>query len=194
MIIAEPVGSCIPATASNQKDRIKMKQFLTRYSRQVTDAGSSRRSQCGFSPKAAYIFEKQLEELISLIVNRIDELSIDEVSELESLLMTKHPDIPVVKISAKTGEGMEQLVSMIDQQGEFGSRILELDYDIYAEGEAELGWLNSSLQVQADLPFDLDGLLLDIIERLRIALEAINAETAHLKTIGVGDAAHAAAN
>ena len=54
-------------------------------------------------PEAA-IFEKQLEEA-DFLINRIDELSIDEVSELESLLMTKHPDIPVVKISAKTGEG-----------------------------------------------------------------------------------------
>ena len=201
VIIAEPVGSCtdLVATVVQPLKHLHQNEFEVAPYGVILKPSHGRRilkgeANAGFSPKAAYIFEKQLEEADFLIVNRIDELSIDEVSELESLLMTKHPDIPVVKISAKTGEGMEQLVSMIDQQGEFGSRILELDYDIYAEGEAELGWLNSSLQVQADSPFDLDGLLLDIIERLRIALEVINAETAHLKTIGVGDAAHAVAN
>ena len=151
-------------------------------------------ANAGFSPKAAYIFEKQLEEADFLILNRIDELSAPQIEELETLLAQKHPDIPVVKISAKTGEGMEQLLEQLELRGEFGNRILELDYDIYAEGEAELGWLNCSLEVNSDQAFDLDELLLDIVERMRIRLDQTNAETAHLKTIGVGDAAHAVAN
>ena len=56
------------------------------------------------------------------------------------------------------------------------------------------GWLNSSLKVTAIPAFELDALLLDLIERMRIRLAELNAETAHLKTIGVGDAAHAVAN
>ena len=40
-------------------------------------------------------------------------------------------------------------MEVLDQQGQFGRRILELDYDVYAAGEAELGWLNSSLRVTA---------------------------------------------
>ena len=36
----------------------------------------------GFSPQAAYIFKKQLEEADVIVINRIDELSADEADEL----------------------------------------------------------------------------------------------------------------
>ena len=68
------------------------------------------------------------------------------------------------------------------------------DYDIYAEGEAELGWLNSSVTVVADQPFDLDRLLVDLVERLRLDLAARDAETAHLKTIGLWEGYYGVAN
>ena len=83
---------------------------------------------------------------------------------------------------------------MLDQRGVFGRRILDLDYDIYAEGEAELGWLNSSLHVTAPKAFPLDDLLLAIVRRLRKALQAERAETAHLKTIGLWEGFYGVAN
>jgi hypothetical protein len=83
---------------------------------------------------------------------------------------------------------------MMDQQGEFGRRILELDYDTYAEGEAELGWLNANLAVSSEQPFSLDSLLLDIINDLRAAFIQQQAEAAHLKAIGLSDGFHGVAN
>ena len=71
---------------------------------------------------------------------------------------------------------------------------MEVDYDIYAEGEAELGWLNSSLTVTAANEFDLDALLLAIITRLRDSLAEIDAETAHLKAIGMAEGHYGVAN
>ena len=68
-------------------------------------------------------------------------------------------------MSAKTGAGFDALLEVLDQQGHFGRRILDLDYDVYAEGEAELGWLNSSLRVTAPAPFSLDDLCLNIVQR-----------------------------
>ncbi len=201
IILAEPVGSCtdLVATVVQPLKHLHQQQFEVAPYGVILKPSHGRRilkneANTGFSPKAAYIFEKQLEEADFLILNRIDELTVTEISELESLLKQKYPDTPIIKMSAKTGEGMQQLLEAIEQQGEFGNRILELDYDIYAEGEAELGWLNASLRVTADAPFDLDALLLDIIECLRTRLEEVKGETAHLKTIGVGDAAHAVAN
>ena len=83
---------------------------------------------------------------------------------------------------------------MLAQQGQFGQRVMEVDYDIYAEGEAELGWLNSQINVVSSQPFDLDALLLDIIGRLHQRFETIGAEAAHLKTIGLCDGSYAVAN
>jgi len=71
---------------------------------------------------------------------------------------------------------------------------MEVDYDIYAEGEAELGWLNSQVVVESPKNFALDALLMDLIRRLHGRLLASSAEAAHLKVIGLCDASYAVAN
>jgi hypothetical protein len=50
------------------------------------------------------------------------------------------------------------------------------------------------MRVTADDPFDLDGLLLDIVQRMRTCLAEAGAETAHLKTIGLWEGFHGVAN
>ena len=95
---------------------------------------------------------------------------------------------------AKTGEGFDALVEMFEQRGHFGRKILDLDYDIYAEGEAELGWLNSSFVATGDQEFSLDELLVGIVQNLKQTLGDRGAETAHLKTIGLWEGYHGVAN
>jgi G3E family GTPase len=201
VILCEPVGSCTDLVAtviqplvSMYGDRFDVAPYgvilKPSHGRRIL----SREPRGGFSPKAAYIFQKQLEEADFLIINRVDQLTPAEVDELADLVQASQPGVPVLRLSARTGEGLEELLEFLAQQGQFGRRILELDYDIYAEGEAELGWLNSSLRVTADEPFDLDGLLLDIVRRLQVSLADAAAETAHLKTIGLWEGFHGVAN
>ncbi len=201
VILCEPVGSCTDLVATVIQPMIQMydgKFDVAPYGVILKPSHGRRilrdEPRAGFSPKAAYIFKKQLEEADFLIVNRIDQLAPAEVDELVALLEASQPGVPLLRMSARTGEGLDGLLEMLEQRGEFGRRILDLDYDIYAEGEAELGWLNSSLRVTADESFDLDGLLLDIVQRLRSRLADAGAETAHLKTIGLWEGFHGVAN
>jgi hypothetical protein len=151
-------------------------------------------SQGGFSPQAEYIFRKQIEEADFVIVNRIDELSPDAVDSLAGLIESQFPDRPIIRMSAKTGEGFPALLEFLDQRGDFGRRVIDVDYDVYAEGEAELGWLNSQLTIRADRPFELDGFLLRLLARLRDSFAVVSAETAHLKAIGLWEGYYAVAN
>ena len=116
------------------------------------------------------------------------------MAELSELVAKEFPGVPVLKMSAKTGKGFEALTELLDQRGNFGRKILNIDYDVYAEGEAELGWLNSSMTVTAPKPFDLDALLLEVISRLQTSLRAQGAEVAHLKAIGMHDLSFGVAN
>src|SRR5262249_48677123 len=151
-------------------------------------------SSSGFSPKAAYIFRKQLEEADAIAINRIDELKPGDLAELTTLIEQHFPGVPLLRVSAKTGAGFDRLTELLDQEGNFGRRILDIDYDPYAEGEAEMGWLNCSARVEAPAPFALDALLLDVIERLRQAFAVEGHEVAHLKTIGLSEASFGVAN
>ncbi len=201
VILAEPVGSCtdLVATVIQPIKRLFDAEFSIHpyavlmkpsHGKKIlkNDKGS------GFSPKAAYILKKQLEEADVILVNRIDELATEDVDELTALVDEHFPGTPVLRTSALTGEGFEALVEFLEQDGDFGSKILDIDYDIYAEGEAELGWLNSSVRVTAETAFSLDQLLIDVISQLQVSFREKEVETAHLKVIGLWEGFYGVAN
>ena len=201
VILAEPVGSCtdLAATVLQPLMCLYGKKFSIAPYSVLLKPSHGRRilkgdAKAGFSPNAAYIFHKQLEEADLIVVNRIDELSTGEATELVNLLEERHPGVPVLKASAKTGEGFDAYFEFLSQEGDFGRRLLDVDYDVYAAGEAELGWLNSSVAVSASATFALDSLLTRIVSLLKARLDAENAETAHLKTIGLCDGYYGVAN
>jgi G3E family GTPase len=198
VILAEPVGSCTDLVATVAQplkdlygDRFQVAPYAVLFKpshglRILRDEKSA-----GFSPKAAYIFRKQLEEADAIAINRIDEMTPAAVEELADLVKSVYPGTPILRLSAKTGQGFQALTELLDQEGNFGRKILDIDYDTYAEGEAEMGWLNSSVHVTARKSFRLDELLLEIISRLQSNLEG---EVAHLKLIGLGGNSFAVAN
>lgn len=200
VILAEPVGSCtdLVATVIQPIKKLYDAQFSIAPYAVILKPSHGQKilsgTAGGFSPKAEYILTKQLEEADVVLINRIDELSEETADELDCLLKEKHPRTPVLRISAKTGTGFDSLVEFLAQDGDFGRRILDIDYDIYAEGEAELGWLNASLRIRAEHEFPLDELLIGIIETLRLSLREAGAEPAHLKAIGLWEGFFGVAN
>src|SRR5262249_20129137 len=102
--------------------------------------------------------------------------------------------VPVLPVSARAGEGFAAYLELLDQEGNFGRKILDIDYDVYAAGEAELGWLNASAHVEAASPFALDDLLLEVVSRLGETLHGLGQEVAHLKAIGLWEGIFGVAN
>ena len=201
VILAEPVGSCtdLVATVIQPIKRLFEAEFsIAPYSVILKPSHGERilrnEQRAGFSPKAAYILKKQLEEADAILINRIDELQPQQVQELVELIQEHYPGTPILRLSARTGEGFEPMFEFLEQEGDFGRRVLDIDYDIYAEGEAELGWLNAGMRITAEEKFSLDELLLDVVTRLRDTLAEAEAETAHLKTIGLWEGFFGVAN
>jgi Ni2+-binding GTPase involved in maturation of urease and hydrogenase len=211
VILAEPVGSCTDLVATVVQplkdlygDRFEVAPYpvLFKPSHGLRILGGDSTSPAapekgkgegGFSPKAAYIFRKQLEEADAIVINRLDELAPTALKQLMDLMTQAFPGTPLLQLSAKTGQGFDALTALLDQRGEFGRKILDIDYDVYAEGEAELGWLNSSIKVAAPAAFAVDALLLTVVTRLREALAPLG-EVAHLKAIGLAEGSFGVAN
>jgi len=200
VILAEPVGSCTDLVATVVQPLMQLfgKRFDVAPYGVILKPSHGKKilsgTQGGFSPKAQYIFKKQLEEADFVVINRSDELSVEELDQLTALVAIEAPGIPILRTSAKSGDGFDTLLEMLEQRGDFGRRVLDIDYDIYAEGEAELGWLNMSMTASADRAFNLDDLIVDIVDTLRQSLAASGAETAHLKAIGLWEGFSAVAN
>ena len=126
VILAEPVGSCtdIVATVVQPLRRLYQDKFAVAPYGVILKPSHGRKiltnaTNAGFSPQAAYIFKKQLEEADFVILNRIDELRPDEVDELAGLIAAEYPGIPVVRMSAKTGAGFARAAGSAGPAGQF---------------------------------------------------------------------------
>ena len=199
VIIAEPVGSCTDLSATVIEplrqlygDQYEVGPLAVLLKPEHGQKILADESGVGFSPKAAYIFLKQIEEADVVVINKTDKLSAAERDRLVKLVQDRFPGKEVLAVSAKQGHDFGKLSTAM---GRTATRLLtpEVDYDIYAEGEAELGWLNCTLRLSGK-PFDLDGLLVRYVERLARACELAGAEPAHLKVLGAADGATAIAN
>ena len=203
IIIAEPVGSCTDLVATVieplrqlHADRYEVGPLAVLLKPEHGRKILRRQEGVGFSPKAAYIFLKQLEEADVVAVNKIDKLSRAERSELAALVRERFPDARVLAVSARTGDGFERLIGALDESPATHRRSMEVDYDVYAAGEAELGWLNCTVRLQEarGAPLEMDDLVLDLVARLRTALLEQGAEPAHLKVLAQADGETAIAN
>ena len=58
---------------------------------------------------------------------------------------------------------------------------MDVDYDTYADGEALLGWLNATCQVESSAPFDGNDFLTRIAAAVQARLAAVDIEIAHFK-------------
>src|SRR5439155_20603635 len=57
----------------------------------------------------------------------------------------------------------------------------DVDYDVYADGEAPLGWFNATWRIDASTPFDGNALLLDLARDVKRTMNGLGLEIAHLK-------------
>lgn len=188
-ILAEPVGSCTDLVATVVHPLRKFLHdtlevlpygvlFKPSHGQKILSGQGS-----GFSPQAAYIFHKQLEEADYFILNRIDTLDESLRLEIRQLIHQVDAGVRLFEVSAKTGEGFEALFEFLltAESTNVGSRILEIDYDTYADGEAELGWLNSAAVAEFPDSVSISEMCYELVGRCQSALVAMPATIAHLK-------------
>ena len=200
VIMAEPVGSCtdLVATVSEPIRRFYAGEFLVGPYAVLLKPEHGlkilRGQEGGFSPKAEYIFLKQLEEAGLLVINKIDVLDEPQLTELQRALRRRFPEKPLLAISAKVGQGVDQLLTALDAVAPPTEDFIEVDYDVYADGEAELGWLNATFAIESPLPVDLDRFAAGLMRALGQQINAIGAEIAHLKVLARTPEASSVAN
>ncbi len=188
VFLAEPVGSCtdLVATVSYPLRRIYGDRFSIAPLSVLLDPHRAARMlglQSGrvFSDKVRYVYEKQLEEAHVLVVNKKDELAPGLEDDLLGALAARYPAARRFCVSARDGVGLDPWFDAIESEELPSGPAIDVDYDRYAEGEALLGWLNATIRVAADAPFDASRFLERLAERMRRLLAEASIEIAHLK-------------
>ncbi|MCA9887454.1 MAG: hypothetical protein KC546_03740 [Anaerolineae bacterium] len=181
IILAEPVGSCtdiistvIKPLESKYPDRYEVAPFAV-----MVDPT---RDLAAFPESMSQLFRWQLEEADQIILNKIDSLSTQEREQHLQRLQTAFPNTQMVSLSARSGEGVAAWLAQILSQSRQPHNVVPIDYIVYAEAEAVLGWLNASLTLQSDLAFSAKAWVADFLGALAQHIQSADAEIAHIKT------------
>ncbi len=192
VLVGEPVGSCTDISATVLQPikallaaRYNLSPFTVLIDpfrlQEVLDPRMNR----FLHPSALYIVRKQLEEADLIAINKLDLLDADDLADLQARARELFPGIPQITLSALSGYGVDEWLSLVLQrQAESaGHHIADVDYDVYAEGEAVLGWLNATILLSSHVPTEWRIFLRALLENLKSAFAARSAEIAHVKAL-----------
>ncbi len=156
IFLAEPVGSCtdLMATVTYPLRRLYGEEFAIAPLSVLVDPVRAQhvlglRTGKTFSDKVLYIYRKQLEEANLIIIAKRDLLSQAEQDELAQALQAQFPQAEVLAVSVRDQAGLTPWLERIQATEVEKAPSMDVDYELYAEGEARLGWLNATLDVTA---------------------------------------------
>ena len=186
--IAEPVGSCtdLVATVTYPLRRIYGGEFSIAPLSVLVDPVRALRvfgleSGGTFSGKVRYIYRKQLEEADVIVINKCDLMETKKRQPLRDRLAVEFPRAEILEVSARRGEGLDAWFDRITAAEQVTRIMMEVDYELYAEGEALLGWLNGTVQLKSETAFDANEILKRLATGIQDRLQRDGAEVAHLK-------------
>lgn len=188
IIIAEPVGSCTdlsatilqPLKAHFGKEFAVSPLTVLVDPKRLSDVLNEENS--GLHPSAVYIICKQIEEADIVAISKADLLTPEEVEDLKIRAAKKWPNTTVLTLSSRTGEGLDEWLKEVTSRDEAGTNLAEVDYDIYAEGEAVLGWLNVTFELKGT-SVNWNSFAKDLLAALSQRFDDLSAEVGHVKLI-----------
>ncbi len=197
--IAEPVGSCtdLVATVTYPLRRMYGDAFAIAPLSVLVDPVRAERvfglnDGKKFSDKVLYIYRKQLEEADVIVISKTDLLAAARLAALREKLAAEFPHAEILDVSVRENRGVADWFTRLLDHEQAARATMQVDYELYAEGEALLGWLNATVQLAGEPAFDAAAVLTVLARDLQQRLAG--AEIAHLKMTlspdtGLGDIA-----
>ncbi|MDY0265250.1 MAG: GTP-binding protein [Sulfurospirillum cavolei] len=187
VIIAEPVGSCTDLSATVMQP-LKEKFQETLLVSPLSVLVDPRRLEAilqnqksNLHESAAYILQKQLDEADVIVIAKEDLLCKDALEALMEAAKKRWPLAHIFALSAQSGEGLDAwLTEVTEGRLDAGGHIVEVDYDVYAQGEAVLGWLNTTWRLHGK-SIDWNAFVAQVLHDLSERLERLSLTVGHVK-------------
>ena len=102
------------------------------------------------SENILYIYKKQLQEADLLIINKTDLISLGELNKINEHLIKEYPGKILLYQNSFENNDIRKWIDTLYQFDNFLDRSsLDIDYDLYGDGEAQLAWFDQSLTIIA---------------------------------------------
>lgn len=184
VIFAEPVGSCIDLSATILQPFCAYHRdaFATAPLTVLLDPKLTQQALKGESaPQIAYLVQQQIREADIVCTTKAD-------------IYPHTPELPFpvdFHISSRSGLGVDSwLDDVLNGERVVGARLLDVDYQEYAEAEAALAWLNLHAAVRLNGPVSPAALIGPLLDTLDAALSGEAVTIAHLKVFDQTRNAH----
>ncbi len=152
VIFAESVGSCtdIVATVINP-----LLHFHPRTSVSLTALADVRLLKillqpgtAAFNENVRYIFFKQLEEAPVILITKIDLIDAQSLEEIKQLVKKKYGNKTLLFQNSFNEESIREWLKVLNLDSSlYKQSSLQIDYDIYGEGERNLAWHDQELEI-----------------------------------------------
>jgi G3E family GTPase len=190
IILAEPVGSCTDIVATvirPMQHLMRDKVSVFGYSVLVEPDRWIELNHGENVPwSMKFLFDKQIEEADILVITKADTRAQEELTRIRSDVESRFPHLKVFTVSARTGFGMEEWLDFVQNSVPGDRWLKEIDYQKYAEAEAEMGWLNAQATIKFPIPVDGMAVAGKIAEEIRNQVSRRGGRVGHLKLLAVG--------
>jgi G3E family GTPase len=154
VIFAEFVGSCTDLIATVLKPLLKYRasdieniSFSTFVDAQLLLL-HLHGNTLPFRDETNYIWKKQIEEAEILIVNKIDLLTTSDFDNLNLLMKDTFASKQILFQNSMNNDSISKWIELIDNQSKTKEhKSIDIDYDIYGAGEANLAWLDEEIEI-----------------------------------------------
>ena len=184
VLFAEAVGSCTDIIATVLKPLQKFHPEITVTVSTFTDVRLLRMMLEGnhsFDESVAYIYLKQLEEAEIIVINKTDLVNSGFAADVKKILHERFPGKQILFQQSLRDEDILQWINVLDNYQRNGvTPSLDVDYDVYAEGEAKMTWYDQQLEVYAQ-DNDAPQIAQDIINSIYAEIARLKVPTGHVK-------------
>ena len=154
IIFAESVGSCTDLIATIVKPLHTLRPAIETVISVFADADlltSLIEGRSSFIEESVrYIYKKQLEEADLLIINKTDLITTTQLAAVDELIKSEYPGKIILHQNSLIEQDIARWLKAIEQFTDVATRkSLQLDYDVYGDGESRLAWLDKSITIHA---------------------------------------------
>ena len=189
VLLCEPVGSCTDLVATVLRplagyhgDRFTLAPFTVVVDPARLHDFAALEARGLFPENVWYIFQKQMEEANIVLLNKADSLAQAEREACLKKLQRERPDVTILPVSAHTGAGLNAWLDLLSTDRP-ADHAMDVDYDVYAAGEAALGWLNATVGLHREGDYDWNTFCKNVLEHFQRLCREAESEIAHAKLI-----------